>query len=526
MPKLESIRIKNLRGLQDTGNVALKRITLLVGKNSSGKSTFARIFPLLRQSIEATKKGPILWWGRLVDFGNFRNALSRNAETAEISIEFNLNFDPSEMQAPTRRSLGRLAMLRILEGGTVKITVFFRGDDTSSFVSRLIVGVFDSTAEIEFDKSGFATSIQCGSYTWNPDNQLICHSPQDRLIPTLTFLRLTESAKSAPWAFTDPFIKSLTGILRGWVHGNTLPDKIRQLAYRIPIGPRKEIYKFLKTIKNPPSFNENISRITYESSAFQRLCDISFVSNLDLIIQNASINLNSILTNVLYLEPLRATAERYYRQQSLAIDAIDSKGENIAMFLDSLNYAQKHDFQSWTADNFGIQVRTSRSEGHISIRLSSVGSNVETNIADMGFGFSQVLPIAAQLWASARPHWRQSPGRIARGNSLVVIEQPELHLHPDYQARLGDLFCAAISSADKETNGVSIIAETHSPALVNRIGELIAEGRVDRSNVQVILFEQEDPSASTALRVAEFDDDGVLRNWPLGFFEPTSPTRQ
>ena len=73
MISVNTLRIQNLRSLVDTGHIDLKPITILVGRNSSGKSSFARIFPLLRQSIEASKRGPILWWGRLVDFGKLKN---------------------------------------------------------------------------------------------------------------------------------------------------------------------------------------------------------------------------------------------------------------------------------------------------------------------------------------------------------------------------------------------------------------------------------------------------------------------
>ena len=61
MSQLNSIRIQNLRSLTDTTTIQLKPLTVLVGKNSVGKSTFARTFPLLRQTCEAQKKSPILW---------------------------------------------------------------------------------------------------------------------------------------------------------------------------------------------------------------------------------------------------------------------------------------------------------------------------------------------------------------------------------------------------------------------------------------------------------------------------------
>lgn len=74
---LQSIRLRNLRSFADTDNspyIDLKPITVLIGKNSSGKSTFLRSLPLLRQSVEAHTTGPILWYSSYVDFGAFSEA--------------------------------------------------------------------------------------------------------------------------------------------------------------------------------------------------------------------------------------------------------------------------------------------------------------------------------------------------------------------------------------------------------------------------------------------------------------------
>ncbi len=76
---MDGIQIKNLRRLVDTGLVKLKPITLLVGANSSGKSTFLRVLPLFKQSVNAKIIGPILWYGREVDFGSYSTALRKGA---------------------------------------------------------------------------------------------------------------------------------------------------------------------------------------------------------------------------------------------------------------------------------------------------------------------------------------------------------------------------------------------------------------------------------------------------------------
>ena len=100
---MEALRVENLRSLADTGFIALKPITLLLGQNSSGKSTFLRCFPLIRQSIEARTSGPILWYGRFVDFGSFREAIRTDGENENITFHFRFTIHGSERKMLVRR---------------------------------------------------------------------------------------------------------------------------------------------------------------------------------------------------------------------------------------------------------------------------------------------------------------------------------------------------------------------------------------------------------------------------------------
>jgi hypothetical protein len=84
--------VKNLRCLTDTGLVPIRPITVLVGRNSSGKSTFLRAFPLLRQSVSTKRNNPILWYGdeQSVDFGSLRDAASAWLSEPSVTFQFRL----------------------------------------------------------------------------------------------------------------------------------------------------------------------------------------------------------------------------------------------------------------------------------------------------------------------------------------------------------------------------------------------------------------------------------------------------
>ena len=83
---MDSLRLKNYRCFDDTGEVALKPLTFLLGKNSSGKSSFLKFFPLLKQSVGIKRNGVFLWLSNDVDFKNFKNTV-KNGE-GDIEIDF------------------------------------------------------------------------------------------------------------------------------------------------------------------------------------------------------------------------------------------------------------------------------------------------------------------------------------------------------------------------------------------------------------------------------------------------------
>ena len=85
---MDTIRLMNYRSLEDTGEIAIKPLTFLLGANSSGKSSFLKILPLIKQSANNTVYGSFLWNGSLVDLKDFRNVV-RNGE-GNITMEFTL----------------------------------------------------------------------------------------------------------------------------------------------------------------------------------------------------------------------------------------------------------------------------------------------------------------------------------------------------------------------------------------------------------------------------------------------------
>ncbi len=133
---IKSLFVENLRSLESK-KVELKPLTVLVGKNSSGKSSFLRIFPLLRQSTESKTLGPILWFGRYVDYGAFSEAKARDEDSKYIKFGFDISLDFSTLNGRRTRRYAREESFDI----EVKLSVSDKKTSQSSFLSQIEINI-------------------------------------------------------------------------------------------------------------------------------------------------------------------------------------------------------------------------------------------------------------------------------------------------------------------------------------------------------------------------------------------------
>ena len=136
---------------------------------------------------------------------------------------------------------------------------------------------------------------------------------------------------------------------------------------------------------------------------------------------------------------------------------------------------------------------------HYDVMMQHPTTRELSNLADVGYGVSQILPVLVGGYGLPR-------------NSLFIVEQPELHIHPKAQAELGEFFCALIE------NGVQSIVETHSEHLILRIQQKVALGELDPKDV-AISYINPTPEGKKIVNLP-MDRDGLFTEpWPGGFFE-------
>ncbi len=141
------------------------------------------------------------------------------------------------------------------------------------------------------------------------------------------------------------------------------------------------------------------------------------------------------------------------------------------------------------SDPFQIQVR----------RWSKRLKGPFRNLIDVGYGVSQVLPVVTELMASSAP------------TDLYLLQQPEVHLHPSAQAALGTLMCSVAA------DGAQLVVETHSDHLIDRIRMDVRDGRtkLTQSDVRILYFERD--GLDVKIHELWWDDNGNIENTPRSY---------
>ncbi len=508
---MDSLRIKNLRSLADTKTIKFKRINVFVGQNSSGKSSFIRTFPLLKQSAQVKTVSDILWYGPFVDFGSFEEALNRDADQNKIEFTFSMKARPRRLRYrfKTGTRVGNQSL-------PVTLKLSIRPDKSSTrgaLITEYAILVHEKKIKLALNEKLEIVEFVCGEIDFSEQaRKAFFFFRTFGLIPVAgEFSNLSDEHE---W-FDDQIAK----LLERHVHGNKSTETLRNMVSDLVFGSAENILSQLRSFNLGTYWSNNLDTWTEDDEFFEEITSHIYARDFQYIFEAIGDHVTDVSNAIQYVTPLRATAERYYRIQGLSVSEIDPQGTNLAMFLKNLSEEQANSFAEWTANSMGFEVRAETLQGHVSIVISDAGSSKRMNLADTGFGYSQVLPVLAQLW---RLSIKRTPPHIPK---FFAIEQPELHLHPRMQARLAELFADLVSISKKKPRAsqFKLLIETHSEIIINQLGKAIEAGDLSPEDVGIYIFEKKGLDGQTVVRESKFDADGYLIDWPYGFFDSARP---
>ncbi len=232
------------------------------------------------------------------------------------------------------------------------------------------------------------------------------------------------------------------------------------------------------------------------------------------------LELERLLKSVFYVGPLREYPRRLYLWSGELPEHVGEKGDRaIEAFLaahdrsfDWNDEQKKKPLPELVAerlesmgliDEFAVKpLGPHRKEYEVLVRTGPKLPKVK--LTDVGFGVSQVLPVIVECFYVPR-------------RSIVIFEQPEIHLHPRVQADLADLFVDAIRAReDGVERQCQFIIESHSEHFLRRLQRRIAEEELSKDDAALYFIHARGGEAH--LEELAVDEFGNIQNWPEGFF--------
>jgi predicted ATPase len=234
-----------------------------------------------------------------------------------------------------------------------------------------------------------------------------------------------------------------------------------------------------------------------------------FLSELQLAFEN-------LFARVYYLGPLREFPQRHYawngsepadmgRRGERVVDALlaaRERGPYISPGHKMRKLSLEQRVASWLKNlglihSFSVEP-VAKDSSIYQVRVQKTPSSAKVLITDVGFGVSQILPVLVLCY-------------YAPEGSIILLEQPEIHLHPSVQSGLADVFIDAAKNRN-----VQIVVESHSEHLLRRLQRRIAEETIVPEKTALYFCEADNEGSS--LNPLNVDLFGNITNWPDSFF--------
>ena len=509
---MEKIQIKNFRSIKDSGEIEIKPITVLLGKNSCGKSSFLRLLPLLKQTIEKDKQEPILWYGDNVDFGGFDDIIPKFGSKTnffELSFELKLNLTNNNVYASSIRSFWLFKQFidpkMYKNSFNVQIRIIF----TKKEISSLTLLYLDQKIEIRLKDHKIVEYIVNGNSCVEFSNYSLIFTERS-LLPEIIFNDSDTLNRKRFFDYSNKEFEPAAKILQRNINTRikSLTSFIQDIVF---LQTKEELLARLIKCKSK-TISKYFTEKNISGQLLQQLNDQLQLIIIPTLMDRINQEISLLFNNVYYIKPIRANANRYYRVQGISVKKVDPDGSNVPMILYSMSKEKQDKFSKWCYDKLGISFIVKNDVGHISLMVKT-DNNYEINIADTGYGYSQMLPIILQSWLLID---KIESKKIIQGTeTIVVIEQPELHLHPAFQSKMMNIFVSLVDIMNKSHNKIKLLIETHSETMINRLGELISNKKILSKDINLVLVEKN--GGVSNFKQTSFNDQGFVEEWPIGF---------
>lgn len=509
--KLQSIYVENYKAFQKA-YIPIKPITIFIGANSVGKSSITQLLLLLKQTANSyyINESPLKLYGEDVNLGNPLNLFRKMNVSNPIKIQLGIKSPDLQESLKTKadnfiediKDIARyIPEEAFYELSKTEIT---SPDDFNNYITS-----FGEMIK-KYSNSFFSTRIKellkrrtninpYESDSTNNENVkrafVLLYKLKEYLDNDLFYFSFSLSYENKELNINEVCISSDKHVLFKLTITKYGDTQIESDLIDVKTFESDQIENhFYKRRSIFTCFVED-----YNKNENQ---DTTMVSYLNSIIVESLKELCSVFSNdrVNYVSPLRAHPKRYYMLDKAytnqSLNTLD--GDAIAEVIKD-NPVLKRRVNLWL-QRFDLAVDIEEFK-EIIHHLKVQQNNLSLDIPDVGFGISQVLPVIIQ-------------GFLSASNASLIIEQPEIHLHPKMQADLADLFINFIQGLKDKR----LIIETHSEYILKRLRRRIAEQRLITNNdVSICLFCAKKNHEGSYIEPLKIADKGYFE-WPEEFY--------
>ena len=552
---ISSIRLKKFKAFKDSGTIPLKPLTFIVGKNSSGKSTILKSIAAFSQTVQRYRgidvnhhtfrdKFPfgehqLNSKGKYVDVGLFEDICNNTGRRIQHMKDrsknrsFTVSFGCGT--ATTRRMLRMIGLSdnsknrKMAEGLWSSYEFSPSADGVDSNLKSISTGRLDDRGNINYNKETiFKMKTDRRSKKWNVEflnDEILTSDFKEINIPD-RFERFEEENERLSKMFKQagldlieldldqlyPSVANLAKINHAILSPLTIEKLphvrkfLTSLRMQKMIATEKEREAWTAKQLNKSKKPDGVCKLTKREALFfmYRMIINTYEKKIAPLTVATQI-LERELGTVNYIGPLRDEPRRELHEHSSETQDIGTRGENAVQYLHKADPKTKN-LLNKSLQKMGVGQKTITD--HLRSRRGKSGfvqlyleleDGSERQLVDLGFGVSQVLPVLLEC--------------CVRENSTILLEQPELHLHPGLQTELAEIL---MDSCDRQNQ---IIVESHSVNAIERIRRRIREGKLDHRAVNVIYVK--DGKYGSLTFNMEFDEDGDFTEpWPDddGFF--------
>jgi predicted ATPase len=284
-----------------------------------------------------------------------------------------------------------------------------------------------------------------------------------------------------------------------WTGPPPLPERLKLIREK-----RSQGYKLFIEGQNIPNRIFDLNKF-YMITPKKSLGTLDKETNLTIYFEVIRTMTESLFEHIYHIGPLRNEPKRVYSASGAYPLFVGKHGQ---WTIEIIQYGEElRDTITHWLNKFNISLdftleELKKGSQRYEVLLTDYFTNTEVNLADVGFGASQVLPIIVQ-------------GFVSSEDSTLLIEQPEIHLHPKAQCVMGDLLVDIIKTGKRR-----LIVETHSNLLIERVCKHILlkdESTITPEDIIIYYFE---PSAEgTIIKPITVNKNAQFENFPEGFFE-------